>query len=366
MWKKVLYIAVALIFGFIVAVIAYNSNQFNNILDLVSNALVEEKYDELPKIFGGVHDTNEIVNSDGEKVDVIVYNGTAVTDLTYGKDSEKFMKYEGAYYIYLLHTSFSTINVSEGENVTNKSAFVFTADNGNEYVYYMIANENVNADYYVAESETLEDVLLKPARDLASPKDSWGFMSINVTETMVEYISGHLGGDITGMNIVDNEGNVVAECDVDFNFSQKFFTDIKDLVENYNVWLEAYAANEKVDEAEAKFNEFYTPWLEEFNASAETTGYSFRYEDSYLSPKKILWQTIGMMALYSLVIVIFYVIIFHFSALRNIFSKDTYKDYGKKNGKKTTYIAPVRKVNTEEVKEEKVEVLEEPKENPQE
>ena len=366
MWKKVLYVAVALIFGFIVAVIAYNSNQFNNILDLVSTALVEEKYDELPKIFGGVHDTNEIINEKEEKAQVLVYNGTAVTDLNYGEDSTRFMKYEGAYYIYILHPSFSTIDISEGETTVNKSAFVFTADNGNEYTYYMIANANVNADYYVAESKTLEDVLLKPARDLASPKDSWGFMSVNVTETMVKYISEALGGKITGMNIVDNEGNVVGKYAVNFDFSQQFFTDIKELVTNYNVWLEAYVANEKVEEAEATFTEFYNPWLENFNANTETTGYSFRYEDSYLSPNKILWQTVGMMALYSLVIVVFYVIIFHFSAIRNIFSKDTYKDYGKKNGKKTTYIAPVRKVNTEENKEEKVEVLEEPKENPQE
>lgn len=366
MWKKVLYIAIALIFGFIVAIIAYNSNQFNNILDLVSNALVEEKYDELPMIFGGVHDTNEIINSDEEKVDVVVYNGTAVTDLNYGKDSsERFMKYEGAYYIYLLHPEYSTIDIVADETSSNETAIIFTADNGKSYTYYFVANEVVNKDYYVAEPSTVEEVLLQPARDLVSPKNSWGFMSINLTESMVKYISEDLEGSITGMSIVDNEGNAVAEYKVNLDFSQKFFSDIKELVAEYNLWLEAYVANEGVEEAEKKFTEFYTPWLENFEANSETTGYSFRHSDEYLSPKKIIWQTVGMMALYSLVIVIFYVMLFHFSAIRNIFSKDSYKDYGKKGGKKTTYIAPVRKVNIEETNEE-TKVLEEPKENPQE
>ena len=165
MWKKVLYVAVALIFGFVVAIIGYNSNQYNNIMGLVGDALASENYKEIPMIFGGVHDTNPIINKDEEKLDLVVFNGTAVTDLYYGKDGkERYAVYEKAYYIYLFKSSFSTVTYNENENHT---AFVFTADNGNEYTYSFEVIKNVYFESQNMEAG-FEDVSFVRAAFLAS------------------------------------------------------------------------------------------------------------------------------------------------------------------------------------------------------
>lgn len=408
MWKKVLYLSVAFIFGIIVALLAYNSNQYNNIYEMIETAIAEENYDEIPMIFGGCHDKKEIVLENNEKVDAVIYNGTALTDLVYGTDgSSSFTKYENSYYIYLFNSTFSSVTYNETENHT---ALVFTADNGNKYPYYYVVNSNINSDQYSKDQATLKDVLLKASRDLTIAESNWGLMSINLTSTMADFIEEEIGGAITGLEIVDNEGNVVADIDVDLDFSQQFFTDVNPLISYYNQYLEV--VNDSSKKEEANLLSYYVfGWQEGFtNVSAEAseivknlnkmknedatkyesykknydegyskgyavkaedTGYSFRHNDDFLSPSGIIWQTVGMMCIYALVIVAFYILLFHFDFIKGLFSKDTYKEYGKKGtAKKPIYVpADKNKTNSIENKEETpvVEAILEPKEDtPQE
>ena len=405
MWKKVLYLSVAFIFGIIVALLAYNSNQFNNVYEKINIAIEEKKYDEIPKIFGGCHDSNEILAEENESVEVVIYNGTALTDLAYGKDSaSNFVSYEGSYYIYLFNSKFSTVTYNEKENNT---AFVFTADNGKKYSYYYVVNDIVNSSVYAQEQLTVEDVLLNAARDLTVAESSWGLTSLNLTESMVEFIEKKIEGAITGLEIVDNEGKLVAEFDINLDFSQKFFTDVNDLIDYYNAYLEV--ANDSTKEEEMNLASYYVyGWQEGFSSiksedsesiknlnkiqekdatkyeaykknyddaytivyavNCYFTGSSFRYGDDYLSPSKIIWQTVGMMCIYALVIVAFYILLFHFDFIRGLFSKDTYKEYGKKGTAKKPIYVPADKKKTEVIEnKEETPVEEETKEEtPQE
>lgn len=328
MWKKVLYFGVMVIIGMLFYTVSYNSNQYNYIYDLAQNAINNENYDELPKIFGGCFDTNEIIHEKEEEVEVLVYPGTSSSDSTYIDESEKEQRvlvYEESYYLYLFNSKFSYLNITNEETVSNKTAIRFNGSNGS-YDYYFVVNDSVNSDIYKAAPKTLKELVLNSTRDLVTSNSNWNFININITKTMIELIEAEIG-DITGFDLINNEGDSVYTCSAAFDFSEQFFTDVEPLIENYTQYLDNYLAGK--NDAVEIFNEWYTPWQEEFSENSSQTGYSFRYEDDELVPSKVLWQTIGMMGLYVLCVLILYVLFFHFNDIRRIFSRDSYKDYSK-------------------------------------
>ena len=331
MWKKVIYIGIAVIIGIAIFFLGYNSNQMNHLLNLVNDAITNERYHEVPMIWEGCFDTNSIVEKSSDDLDIVIYPATSQVDVTYNTD-KRYLKYEKAYYVYIFNAKFTYNNVSTGSDSSyNKTSMEFS--NGTEtYPYYFVADSTMNSSSYVANPTTVEDAVLKNQRNIVATFDSWNFMKFTLTETMAKEIQKELGGEITKITLKDSTGESKYTADVNLNFSQNFFSDLQILFDNYNTYLDAYLTSdeEKIKEATNKFNEFYEPWYEEFNEKKEQTGYTFRYDDSYLAPGKLIWQTVGIEALYLVVVEIFYIILFHFKSLRRIFSRGHYKDYSSK------------------------------------
>ncbi len=338
MWKKVLYFGIAIVFAILIYVIGYSSNQMNHLEGIVKSAIEKEEYYKVPMVWEGCFDTTSIIENNEEKLDIVLYPATSQTDVSYGGEdnTSRFLRYERAYYLYIFNTKFSISNVNAGSTSYNQTSISFSGENGNSYEYYFIVNEKMNSQSYVSLPLTKEEALLNASRDVTSTNSAWNFMRITLTETMLEQIKKEINGDITKLEMKDADGKVQYSTNVPLDFSQKFFEDVKPLFENYNTYLDAYLAagkdKKKIQEAEDTFEEFYEPWMEEFEKNKEQTGYTFRYDDSYLSPGKIIWQTIGMLALYALVIALFYILLFHFSLIKRIFSRETYKDYSKSSG----------------------------------
>lgn len=339
MWKKIFYIAIAIILGIFVAYISYNSNQYTHLQNIVNKELKEENYQEIPKIFGGAHDSKPILEVKNDNVNVLIFNGTAVTDLKY-KDS-RYFKYETCYYIYLFDVNYTYLTSS---NNLNKTSIEFITKNGNSYNLPFILTSSINKDDYIAEPENLEEALLHSSRNIPADIDSWNFMTVKLTSKMAEIITENRN-DIVGFKLIDHEGIVVGEYNVKLDFSQNFHkdSDVLELIDRYNEYLDIYLKGEDVAAASKEFDSFYSNWEEEFRNNKENTGYELPYGKDFLQPSSIVWKTVGFMAIYSLIMVGFYFIFFHLDFLQSLLSKNKYKNPKKKE---TIYI-PKKNNNAE-------------------
>ena len=344
MWKKVLYIGIAVVIGIFVYIIGYQSNQYNHLTSVVNDAIASSNYSDVAKVFGGCFDTNSIVEDDADDLDLVVYPATSLIDQKYyqGENEVRYLKYEAAYYIYIFKSSFSYSNTTSSSGaVSNETGFVFYSGQ-NEYHYHFVVSDSVNNTEYVEHPTNPKELVLNNGRDYTNSQSTWYFMTITLTETMLDDIVKELNGNIDSMAIVDSFGEEVYKTNINLDFSQEFFIDLEPLFENYNVYLTDYAKG--VAGAEEKFLEFYgvtggdTGWLNTtFEGYKTTKGYTFRFDDSYLSPSKLVWQTIGMLVLYMLVMALFYILIFHFRSIKRLFTRDNYKNYDDEvivNGKK--------------------------------
>ena len=124
--KKIIYIVVIFLLGIFVAYLSYNSNKYQHIYDTVSSAIKAEKYEEVAKTFGGCCDTNPIAKVNNEKVDVAVFNGTSISDLTYGE--ERSYSYEPTYYIYMFNVDYGYVQqIGEPKEIYDNPANAFVA-----------------------------------------------------------------------------------------------------------------------------------------------------------------------------------------------------------------------------------------------
>ena len=144
---------------------------------------------------------------------------------------------------------------------------------------------------------------------------------------------------------------------LDFNKESGFFKDMGPLVVNYNQYIDEVTAanndNTLINEANKKFEAFYIDFEAKFLA---TENYTFRYEDSYLQPSRLVWETIGLEALYVLAVAILYILIFNFSMIKNIFNKNSYSNsYGQRAVAKNKKNSNSIDAKIEEIKENNAE-----------
>lgn len=329
MWKKVLYFGFAVIIGIVIALVGYSSNQYNHISGLVTSAVNEKRYEDVPRVFGGCFDTKSIITEDVDTLDLVIYPGTSLTNTSYtvSETKETYMVYEEAYYLYIFSPKFSFVNETGSDNkLQNKTAIRFNS--GDKYYDYpFVATSSINSSEYVEKPSSIKETIMNTSRDLTTTQANWNFMTLTLTKTMMEFIKESNGAETTSISILDNTGKEVFSTDASLDFSQQFFTDIDDLIVNYNIYLKAYQKDKNDSEAVNVFNKFYDEWYKEFEANTATTGYTFRYDDSELSPTSLIWQTVGMEALFVVVVILLYILLFHFAGLKRIFSRETYKDY---------------------------------------
>lgn len=342
MWKKVLYVGVSIIIAVVIYMIGYQSNQNNHIYDLVAENVNKGEYANVGRTLGGCFDTKSIVTEDEDKLDLVVYPATTLTS-SYQVDGKSYQHFETAYYIYLFKPQFSLWNV-DNEKAPNMSGIRFIASDGSSYDYLYLVNENVNADKYVNNPKTEEEALLKNQRQqiIYQKQHNLLFAISTFTKTQLNLIKTYLNGnEIDKISILDIRGEVVYTTNVQLDFSQAFFTDVESFRAHFDEYVQKVNATSDKKEKkrlEEEFNAYsidwqdntFAPWVEEKN-------YTLRYDNSILSPSSLIWRTIGMVALFAVVVVILYLLFFHFAAVKRIFSRETYKDYGGKgtyvNGK---------------------------------
>ncbi|MDE6656050.1 MAG: hypothetical protein K2J85_03565 [Anaeroplasmataceae bacterium] len=357
MWKKVLYFGIAIVIGILVYIIGYSSNQMNHLESMVSSAIASEEYYKVPMVWGGCFDTKSIVDGNTDKLTIRIYPATSQTDVTYGEEenSTRYLEFERAYYLYIFNGKFSIDTVTTGTSSYNKTAIEFSSNEGS-YEYFFVVNDTMNSSMYVETPKSKEEALLNDARDVTNTNANWNFMRITFTETMLNQILKEINGSITKLSVKACDGEVVYSTDIQLDFSQGFFEDakLKDMLDKYNTYLKAYLESEgdsnKLKELNATWGTQFEEWKADFQKDIPNTGYALGYERDVVTPSKLVWQTIGMLALYALVIILFYILIFHFSAIKRIFTRENYREYSRDssiivNGKR------VKRTNGKLVKE---------------
>ncbi|MDE5855722.1 MAG: hypothetical protein K2H06_01610 [Anaeroplasmataceae bacterium] len=337
----------------------------NHLEGIVKSAIEKEEYYKVPMVWGGCFDTKSIVENNSDKLDLMIYPATSQTDITFGEEdnSSRYLEFERAYYVYIFNAKYSVDTATDGASSFNKTAIEFSSNDSDSvsYNYYFVANETINSNVYVKEPKTKEEVLLNNEREVTNTNKTWNFMRITFTETMLKQISKEMKGSIDKLSVKDCDGNAVYSVNVSLDFSQDFFENVKvkDILTQYNSYLSSYLAadgdSNKLKELNKEWKVKFDTWKSEFREDIPNTGYAIGYEKDVVTPSKLVWQTIGMLALYAIVVLLFYVLLFHFSTIKRIFSRENYKDYSKDskiivNGKAVsrTKGKPVREIKTED------------------
>ncbi len=337
---KVLYVAFGIILAFIVYIVGYNANGYNHIQNLTNKAIEAKDYTEVAMIHGGCFEKNNLISEDSDVLDLVIFPSTTLSSVKYytsEKDVDAANSYDNSYYIYIFNPTFETTNLKT-TTVTNGTGIRFKSANGS-YDYKFTLTEEVNRSEMLEKPNNVKDSILKGTRDLSKNYTNWNFYNFTLTESIIEAMSDSLNGEITALSILNSSSEEVFSIDVQLNFSQQFFEDVKPLVEHYNTYIEEVNSDDKEikDAADEKFDQFYlgdenTKGFEE--SFKENQNYTFRHPDNYLQPTKLVWQTIGILVIYLVCFALLYMLLFHFAFLKRLISRDTHNNYKRNPGVK--------------------------------
>ena len=327
---KFFYLAFAVVLGVVIYLNAYNTAGFNHINDLTKTAIESKEYYKVGMIHGGCFDTKNISTTSSDKLDLVIFPSVTLESFNYydaetvdSKD-EKTITYNefcNSYYIYIFNSNISDINSTTNCVATNMAGLRFKS-NTSSYDYLFKITSDVNSSSYVEKPTTVDDYLLKGERNLFNYKLNYDFFNITLTSLDIKAMqTAGLEGAITGFDILDQTGNVIATSDVSLDFSQKFFDDASELVSHYNTYIKEYSASESKEDkkaAEDKFNAFYDGEDGFEKKFTTNTDYTFRYSDSYLRPGKLIWNGVGILAVFALCVVLIYILLFHFAFIKGL------------------------------------------------
>ena len=326
MIKKIMYFILVIAIGIAVYYVDYNNKQYQHTLSILNNALEEKNYVDVAKIFGGLFDSQSIVDykNDGDKLDLVIYPSTSLSQYDFGDEKKEDIHYtyQKSYGLYLYDANFdlaSYLDESLGANV-NYSGIKFLSET-KEYNFYFIVDSSMNNSYYKKNPDDFTEALLNSSRDYVTTYETLGFMSISFNETMITEIVDELDGNITKIQIMDAKGNSVHEANVELDFTEQFFTDCGQMINNYNDYLvELKAAGSdksKVKDINARFEIEYQQWLNDFEALNKPT-YMYGFDEEYLNPKSLKKQTIGTLAIYMAITFAVYFLLFHRKLIKKL------------------------------------------------
>ncbi len=327
---KFFYLAFAVVLGVVIYLNAYNTAGFNYINNLTKTAIESKEYYKVGMIHGGCFDTKNISTTSSDKLDLVIFPSVTLESFNYydaetvGSKDEKTITYNefcNSYYIYIFNSNISDINSTTNGVATNMAGLRFKS-NTSSYDYLFKITSDVNSSSYVEKPTTVDDYLLKGERNLFNYKLNYDFFNITLTSLDIKAMqNAGLEGAITGFDILDQTGNVIATSDVNLDFSQKFFHDASELVSHYNTYIKEYSASESKEDkkaAEDKFNAFYDGEDGFEKKFTTNTDYTFRYSDSYLRPGKLIWNGVGILAVFALCVVLIYILLFHFAFIKGL------------------------------------------------
>ena len=398
---KIIYIAFSLILAVIIALGMYTSFASENYSALLTNAVTKASsvenyqdadYNDIVRSFSifatPLEDAPDLLYAEENGKNItFIYESVNQHNASYTQDGKTvdIARIENVYLVVILHPDFYYMTKSDK---TNPSAFRFYSDNTEKpyFDYYFNLNGDCNADSYVEKPTTEKDALLKGSRTLLDTyRENYDLIFFPLTETTVNCIKEELGGNITGFNIVDNEGTSVYKNskEVAFAFDYpktagSFYSDMADFVHYYNIYTENKNGTGNYDEETVTAASVY---VEAFmkDPTSKVADFNTKYIQGYpheavYTGTPMVMKCIGITALFVVAVALLYILLFHFKSIRKFirrFSKKTEPERVVPNRRPQTNItiskSKVKKepspdqVKRVETKPEEAEVVEEVK-----
>ncbi|MCR5113887.1 MAG: hypothetical protein K6A63_08125 [Acholeplasmatales bacterium] len=341
---KVLYAALGVILAFLVYVVSYNSGASTNYYKLLSDAAESENKVDIVKSFSAYEipfDGEPVYQSGTENNNVVVYNGINQLNLSYYPENKEttYAEIQYMYYFFIFDPAFNYSTINETSNL---SGIRFYGNNG-YYDFHYVVGESINTslEEYVSKPQTVNEAILYSARDMANTYSDYGFIFTAVSEVFIDALNntavtsdGSTGlGGVTGFDILDNHGNVVdinssdteTGATASFDFSQQFYTDMTDF--KYYSRVSVNGKDETVEingeEVTYKYDDC-VDFLNDFSDNFETNypTYLTGYSKSLVYNSKLTWTSVGMTALFVVVLIIVYILVFYFKKIKAFIFSD--------------------------------------------
>ena len=317
--KKIMYVLFSLLAIFVVYCITYAEYEYEYRLDIINNALENNNYAEIGKIYETFFDSNSKIEDNSDKTDLVIYPSTYQTAIQYS-DGINHIDYEKSYSFYFFNNDFSL----ETKNKKNLSAIRFHTQSG-YYDYYFVVNTGVNTHILISEPATIEEALINVGRDYSVNNKELGFFNIVFSKRTLEGITklanGKDGsGDINKISILDSNGQVVLEEEITFLFDDLFFVDNEEIISKFNEVFKKYKETKdgvERQKIEEEFNLMLETWTKEFNELNHPT-YKLGYDESDLTSDSIRNTTIKNIIVFVIAEIILYIILFHWQDLMDI------------------------------------------------
>lgn len=329
---KIGYITVVLVLAILFGVLNYNTGADEAYIEALKSAVQAEGSKDLASVFSSFslpYDTVPYAKADTEgtnnlevfgAVNMLTVNYTETVDGE--KKAQSYREVENIYYVFIKNITYKDGNKIDGENVINKSGLRFYNEDGKYYDYHFVVSKKVNSDEYSDEIDSVTKGLVNAERDISNlfrkQGSQYNFIVTNISESLVGYVKTKLDNkDIVKFNLIDRDGEkVYNDIDIKFDFSQQFFTDLKPFRDAFKLY---YGAQDK----EAQDYKDAVQYLEDFKvANLNNANYAEGLAKDQIYNAKLVWRTIGIVALFVVAFAIVYILLFHFKLIKRIIFRE--------------------------------------------
>lgn len=374
---KVFYIALGLIVAVVVAIISYNNYAITHIQKLATSAIETKNYSELEKIFGTFFSTEAIVNESTSQYDIVVYPSVSFSSYTYYNASDESTLYERedySYYIYIVNPTLDIINdVNKSSVLTNEAGIKLHFNDDTTYTYYFTVDGTYNTKLYKEKPTTKNDAILYSKRNNFTAYTYLNYFDITITSSIIdaakEYSNSKVEATVNAISVVNSNGDDVAKYDVAMDFSQSFYAKAEPYVKAYNDYVTNYKAATTTDEKKTLTSDF-----EKFFYGENKDGFYYTFADNancgvgygrdYAYPWWLYLQAGGMTLLFSLVLFLLYMLLFHFAFLKSLAERLTTGARKRNQGRRGNVNVEASRIKKVEAKEEIIESQEDANEEP--
>ena len=361
---RIVFIAFGAVFAFLVYYLNYNTGISNNTRDQIISAAQKANEENDPEILmktmcmyeipyektsyiDATADYKDPQITSEKKVQISVF-GTVNQVIFYQEDNQdKAFAYADWCY-YMLVRNITTIGFKnvpvqgETDKYENQTSIKFNFAGGYEaYDYKLNYTKTVNTDDKVTTTpaDNYISALYGSRTYATSYSDSSlgqaAFMLIPIPQSLIDGMKKERAGenvdyntiDIVSFNLYDNQGNKLFNQDqaFEFDFSEQFFnnTDLVKFKDSYKLYadyrngLDKSITQEQYDEAVKYLNEFKIT-----NVDPNATTFSAGHSKDVVYTTGLIWQSIGITAIFVLVMVIVYFLIFKFKWIKSLVFRD--------------------------------------------
>ena len=149
----------------------------------------------------------------------------------------------------------------------------------------------------------------------------YGFVFTSISELFVEGIREKLDSPITKLELLNNKGNVVegTTIEVNLDFSQQFYKDMAEFKQaSVDLFeIEQIPSGERTSEEKTAYDNAQN-YINDFNIdNYKDKGYDKGFSKDDIYTTKLIFSSIGIAALFALVVAIIYILVFYFKKIKN-------------------------------------------------